>query len=514
MKEVVKMSQIKKGAIISYISIFASIFVALLYTPIMIRQLGESEYGLYALIGSVAAYFTVLDLGLGNAIVRYTSRNRATSGGKNLESKLNGMFLVLYSIIGVITVFIGLVVYNNIENIFGGSLTPTELDKGKIMIIILTINFALSFPLSVFGSIMQAYERFTVVKLIDIIRTLAIPIITVPFLFMGYGSITMVVITAVVNIACLLFNVYYAFKHLSINFYFGKMDVSLLKGILGYSFFIFLNVIIDQVYWKTDQVILGVVAGTIPVAVYAIGMQFITMYKRFSSALSSLFLPRLSMMEAENASSKAFTDIMIKFGRIQFIILGLILSGFILYGEPFIRVWAGPSYSDAYTIVLLIMVPLTVPLIQTIGISILQAKNLHGFRSTVFLIIAILNIIVTIPLASALEGIGAAISTGVSLVLGHIIIMNIYYHKRIGINMILFWKNIIYMSLPVIISLMIGFTINYIVSENSLLLFSLKVIVFILVYSLLMWRFAMNGYEKDLFTSISKKLWRRVKRKA
>src|SRR5690625_556867 len=155
------MSQIKKGAILSYISIFITILIALLYTPVMIRLLGQSEYGLYSLIGSMAAYFSVLDMGLGNAIVRYTSRNRAI-GNRKLESNLNGMFLILYSLIGLLTIVLGITYYNNIDNIFTASLSSDELTKALTMIKILTINFALSFPLSVFGSIMQAYERFVV----------------------------------------------------------------------------------------------------------------------------------------------------------------------------------------------------------------------------------------------------------------------------------------------------------------------------------------------------------------
>ncbi|MFE4814817.1 lipopolysaccharide biosynthesis protein, partial [Peribacillus simplex] len=201
-------SQLKSGAILSYVSIFVSITIALFYTPIMIRLLGQSEYGLYAMIGSVSAYLSIMDMGLGNAIVRYTARNRA-NGDKAAESKLNGMFLMLYSIIGLLTIVVGIILYFSLENVFGESLNVLELKKAKLMVVILIINFALSFPLAIFGSIMQAYERFITFKIVGIFRSLFFPIITLPFLYMGYGSVTMVVITTVVNISCLLYNIYY-----------------------------------------------------------------------------------------------------------------------------------------------------------------------------------------------------------------------------------------------------------------------------------------------------------------
>ena len=495
------MSQLKKGAILSYFSLLASILVALLYTPIMIRLLGQSEYGLYALIGSLIAYFSVLDLGLGNAIVRYTSRNRAV-GDKQIEAKLNGMFLILYLIIGILTIFIGAIIYFYIDDIFTNGLSTSELRKAKIMVIIITINFAFSFPLAIFGSIIQAYERFVIFKLVEIVRILAVPIITLPFLYLGFGSVAMVVIVSVVNIGSLLFNLYYCFKYIKIKFHFGKIDLTLLKEILGYSFFVFLGVIVDQIYWNTDQFILGALVGTVSVAIYAIAMQFINMYKRFSTSISGLFLPRASIMVARKSSNEEITNEMIKYGRIQYTIMAYILTGFILFGRPFINFWAGTNYDTAYIITLIIMIPLTIPLIQNFGISILYAKNLQKFRSLVLILISILNIIITIPLVQKYSGIGAAIGTAISLTLGNTVIMNVYYHKRIGINMIRFWKNILVMTIPVLVSLCLGIGMNYIIDFNKFVLIPIGILLYSLIYALLMWYFALNNYEKQLFLSM------------
>lgn len=495
------LNQLKKGAILSYLSMFASILVVLLYTPIMIRLLGQSEYGLYAMIGSLIAYFSVLDLGLGNAIVRYTSRNRAV-GDKQIEAKLNGMFLILYLIIGILTILIGAIIYFYIDDIFTNGLSTSELRKAKIMVIIITINFAFSFPLAIFGSIIQAYERFVIFKLVEIVRILAVPIITLPFLYLGFGSVAMVVIVSVVNIGSLLFNLYYCFKYIKIKFHFGKIDLTLLKEILGYSFFVFLGVIVDQIYWNTDQFILGALVGTVSVAIYAIAMQFINMYKRFSTSISGLFLPRASIMVARKSSNEEITNEMIKYGRIQYTIMAYILTGFILFGRPFINFWAGTNYDTAYIITLIIMIPLTIPLIQNFGISILYAKNLQKFRSLVLILIAILNIIITIPLVQKYSGIGAAIGTAISLTLGNTVIMNVYYHKRIGINMIRFWKNILVMTIPVLVSLCLGIGMNYIIDFNKFVLIPIGILLYSLIYALLMWYFALNNYEKQLFLSM------------
>lgn len=70
-------SQLKAGAFLNYVVILLNLAVGLLYTPYMLRMMGQSEYGLYSLVASVISYLTVLDLGMGNATIRYTAKFRA-----------------------------------------------------------------------------------------------------------------------------------------------------------------------------------------------------------------------------------------------------------------------------------------------------------------------------------------------------------------------------------------------------------------------------------------------------
>ena len=153
------MNQRRWGAILSYVNIIANMIVGLLYTPVMLRLLGQSEYGLYSLIGSVIGYLSVLDMGLGNTIVRYTAKNRV-DGTPQREAELNGLFLSVYSLVGLFCIVIGAVLYININNLFGETLTADELQRARIMMILLVCNFAFSFPLSIFASILNAYEKF------------------------------------------------------------------------------------------------------------------------------------------------------------------------------------------------------------------------------------------------------------------------------------------------------------------------------------------------------------------
>ena len=147
------MNQRLWGALLSYVNIILTVAVGLLYTPLMLRLLGQSEYGLYSLIGSVIGYLSVLDMGLGNTLVRYTAKNRV-DGTAQREAEMNGLFLLVYSVIGIITLVAGAGIYANIDLLFGDTLDTEEMWRARIMMVLLIFNFALSFPFSIFASIL------------------------------------------------------------------------------------------------------------------------------------------------------------------------------------------------------------------------------------------------------------------------------------------------------------------------------------------------------------------------
>ena len=492
-----KSNEKKIGIELSYLIILLNMLIGITYTPFLLRMLGQSEYGLYSIVYSVISYLTIMDMGFGNAIVIYTTRY-INQGNKEKQDKLHGMFMVIYCIIGIIAAILGIILYFNVNLLFGNSMTPTEISEAKTMMLILTFNLAVTFPLSIFGNIIVAHEKFIVSKIIKIIQIIMQPLLMIPLLFMGYKAIAMVIVITVVNIFCLMINAIVAIKKLDVKIKFQGFDFKLLKEIFAYSFFIFLNQIIDRVNWSMDQFILGSIAGTVATAVYAVASQLNNMYMNFSTAISGVLLPQVTKMEDNKASDKEFTDIFIKTGRLQYILMALIITGFVLFGQVFVNWWAGAEYEDSYYIACILMIPLTIPLIQNIGLSILQAKNLYKYRTIIFFFIAILNIAVSIPLTKLYGGIGAAIGTSLALVLGQGIILNIYYHKKVGIDMIEFWKNIFRMSIPVAISVICGIIMNKILISNSILVLLVKIILYTIIYTFFMWKIGMNKYEKKI----------------
>ncbi len=499
------MNQLKAGATLNYVILGLNAVVGLTYTPYMLRCLGQSEYGIYSLATSIIAYLSMLDLGFGNAVIRYTSKFRA-EGKKEEQYSLFGMFTVLYSAIGLLVIIAGIVLYMNLGTMFGDTMTDEELERTKIVTALMVVNLAFTFPLSIYGAIITAYENFVFLRVVQIIKILLNTFVVVAFLYMGYKAIAIVIVHTVFNFAALGINVFYCRKKIKIKVNFSKPDWPLIREIAIYSFWIFLNAIMDRVYWSTGQFVLGATSGTVAISVYAVAIALQGYYMLFSTGIAGVFLPRITSMLSKNCTEKQISDLFIKVGRIQFSIMSLVLASFIVFGRQFIDLWAGEGYEDSFLIAVIFFVTLFVPLMQNLGITILQARNQMKFRSLLYIVIAGVSLGFQIVLSKYYGGLGCAIAVGGALLLGQGLVMNIYYRKVQKIDIVRFWAEILKMSIvPVILMAGGYFAVQQFVNTTVLSL-ALGITVFVAIYIPVFYKFSLNDYERDLFSAPVRKL--------
>lgn len=504
------MNQLKAGAALNYVSIILNMVIGLLYTPYMLRMLGQSEYGLYSLAASIIAYLTVLDLGFGNAIVRYTAKFR-TEGKQREQEEMFGMFFLLYIGISLLAIACGALLAGNVGTLFSTNMTEYEVSRTRILLWLMTFNLAFTFPMSIWGAIISAYERFVFMRSVSIVRSVLNPAVMLFLLTMGYKAVAMVVVTTMFNVVSLLMHYWYCRRHLHVRMRFVRFRWAFLKEVGLYSFWIFLNIIMDRIYWSAGQFVLGVFCGSIAIAVYAVAIQLQQMYMMFSTAISSVFLPKVTAMVTKENDKKAISNLFVKTGRIQYIILAYILSAFIVFGRPFIRLWAGCGYDEAYVIALFFLIPLLIPLIQNLGLTVLQARNQMKFRSFCCIAMALSCLGLSIPLAKAYGGMGCAIATALALTAGQVVIMNIYYQRKQGIDIVRFWREIGGMSIIPVFMIATSLSLVSVtgVDLSVPLYFITAAFIFTVVYVPLFGKFSMNTEERTLFLSVVRKIRRK-----
>lgn len=493
-------NQIKSAVIISYIAIFFNIAAGLLYTPWMVSQIGVSDYGLYALIGAFLSYF-LIDFGLGSAIARFIAKFRA-EGKENEVNNLLGVTTRIYLIIDFIVLLVLLIVYFFLSDIFK-ELTQSETDKLRIIYVIAGFFSLMSFPFTPVSGALIAYEKFVVLKLTDMLQKMLVIVFMVLALFMGYGLFALVLINGLVGFGVKLFNFLYLRKKTNVRINLSFFDKRLAKELFSFSSWIFVIGIAQRLMLNIVPTILGVFSGSTQIAIFAIAMTLEGYTWTFANALNGLFLPKVTRMVSDNENRHEVSNLMIKVGRIQLIIIGLLITGIIVLGKPFIILWMGPDFIPAYYVVLFLIVPGIITLSQEIASTLLYVVNEIKYRAILSISAAVLSVIIGIVLSPKLGALGSAIGVGLALVLCHVIGMNLVYSKVLKLEISRFFRSVhLKMLWPLIVSGSVSMLGQQYYQINSWFSFLISGSAFVFLYVVLVWNFVMYVEEKMLFINI------------
>ena len=506
-------NQLKIGSLLSYFQMALSIVIGIGYTPIMLRLLGQSEYGLYNTVSSAISMLSVLSLGFNSSYIRYYAKYKVKNDDESIY-RLNGLFLIIFMIIGFIALLCGTFLSFNLDIVFDRGLTVSEQELAKKLMLLLTVNLTISFPMSVFQNIISAHERYVFLKLLGMMKTVLSPLVTLPLLLMGYRSVAMVSVTLAIALITDISYLIYTKRVLKIKFRFGSIEKGLFKSLFRFTSFIALNLIVDQVNSNMGKFLLARFCGTRVVAVYAVGYSLYQYYMMFSTAISGVFAPRIHRIVNETKNNnelqkKELTSLFTKVGRIQFLVLSLIATGLIFFGPEFIMIWAGKEYTESYYVAVILIISSSIALIQNVGIEIQRAQNNHSFRSIAYIIMAGINLILTIIFSKKFGAVGASLGTATALIVANGFIMNVYYHKKCNIDIMAFWKNILRVSPGLIIPVICGCVMTKYFDFSYLPKMIAGIFVYVIIFTVSMCFIGMNEYERSLVKTPIRRMLKR-----
>ena len=506
-------TQLRSGILLSYVQMGLSIIINLLYTPFMLRALGDSEYGLLQTALSTVSMLSILNLGFNSGYIRYFVKYQQKNEEERIY-RLNGLFLLLFCVLGSVVLLCGTFLAFHLEMVFDTGLTAREYGLARTLMLLATANLAVGFPRSVFTTIISAHERFIFMKAVAILDTVIAPLANVPLLLLGFRSRTILTVTLLISLFSFLLYAVYVLRALGQRFRFRGMERGLMTSLCRFTGFILINMIVDQINNQVDKVLLARFCGTAAVTLYAVGGAFQTYFTNFSTAISGIFTPHVHKLVHSTSGDpaeqrKVLTAFFTRVGRLQFLLLALIASGFVLFGQAFLNLWVGPGYETSYWVAVICMVPSLVPLTQNVGIEIQRAENRHHYRSIIYGFVAVFNLLASIVLCQIWGPVGAALGTGGACIIGNSIIMDIVYHKKINIDMISFWKSILKQLRGMLAPFVLGALGARFLPLDSWGGLCVSILLYAGVYALFVWRLSMNQEERDTAALAVRKILRR-----
>lgn len=499
-------NQMSIGALISYFMIIGNALFGVFVTPFIMETLGTSSFGVYKTIGSLSASLLILDLGIGSTLMRYIAKYRANEE----EDKIGPFVSMIICECGIlipIIVLVEIVLYGQLDSIYSNSFTEQELLLAKQLYVILSINIVLNIIEHFFNGVIAGHNDFVFangIKLLVLVLRIILIFILLPII---KNALVLVVINIALILMVILFQIGYIVKKYSIELCFNKekWESGVFKESFYYTLLIFLTAIAAQINSNIDNVIVGAFCGAEMVAVYSFGLLIFGMFQQLSTAISGVALPTVSqIIVCEDWKDKA-QKFVIKLGRLQFMLLGAAAVGFVILGQDFISLWLGDGFDDVYWIVLILIIPSLFELCVNVCLSVLRAKNMLGFRTMILTLSTILNFIISVAGIKRFGYYSAAIGTASSFIIGSLIIMNIYYYKKLKFNMVKIYAGIMHKITPslVITGVIVSVLNNFI--NGSWISFFINVVAFVVIYIGILLAWGFSNDERTLANNILKK---------
>jgi O-antigen/teichoic acid export membrane protein len=467
-----------------------------LLTPFILRELGPVEYSIWVLVGSLAGYGSLLDLGLGSAIVKYVAQHIARDERPEARRMLSTV-LWLYIVLGLVALLAALLVAPLFPGFFA---IPTEYHDLAVVVVILTgISLAIELPATAAPSVLLGLQRYDVSNVISTISTLVSAAATVIVLTLGGGLIGMVALNipvALATQAVSLIAIHWVEPEL--RFRLTGASRKLVRSIFSYSLFSFGFQVAGLLQLKTDEIVVGRFLPVQSVGPYAIGRRASDFVLIVTDQFLRVLLPLASQFDAVDDQAR-LKGLYLTATRLAIALSLPVGAALIVLAEPFIVAWVGPEYLLAAPVLVVLALAQIVGLAQWPAGAILQGIARHRWLAISALATGVANLFLSIVLVQRMGPVGVAFGTLIPTTIEALAIVLPYSTRVLGISI----REVVVRSfvpalLPGIPSILVTVAAREILHPSSLFTVGLNAAVGVATYGVLYAAYGAGPLERDL----------------
>ena len=410
------------GSVTRVINTIATALVSLLLMPFVVHALGDRMYGIWTLVAAFVGYYGLVELGLSHAITRYLARSLGSLDPEECNRVFNTSLRIYLALAAVVLLVTG--VFAAIAPLFSKSAEDASLFWKVILI--LGICLALQFPVKVYKGVLEAHLRFDLTAGLDLVTLVIRTVFVVVIILLGYKIVGLAWVTLLTSIPSMALSVYYTQKELPFLRFdskYWRMETA--RTLFSYSVFSFIAHLAYIVRFRMDFLVVAAFLGLASVTHYSIADKLMQYFIDFLTAILGVFPSVFSRLEgAQDLEGIKRTFF---FGtKLAVSITSFVTFGFIAWGKPFITRWMGPSYTDAYPVLVALTVGLTFFLWQTASISLLYGTSRHKVLAIFNSIEAVANLLLSLALVRRYGMVGVALGTTVPITINTLLLIPAY----------------------------------------------------------------------------------------
>jgi Membrane protein involved in the export of O-antigen and teichoic acid len=398
-----------------YFALGLEMIVGVVMLPFNIAHLGQSAYGLWVLAASITMYFSMLDLGYGVAQVKFAAQYRARRDHRSLNEIVSTLFF-FFTLVGLTAMAVGALLAFNLERLF--NITPDQAVIGRKVLLIITAYVAIGFPFSVFGGVVNGFQRHFMNGSIAIVTTITVALVNAAVLLAGYGLVELVAATTIIRLLAYIgyrLNAYRAYPGLRIRP--SLVKLSRLREVTGFSAFILLIDIANKVNYSTDTIVIGAFMGTVAITIWAVSQRLITTVQNLTSQLAGSLFP-IIVDFATLGDGERLRRVFVQGTRITLAMVLPMVVGLVMLAEPLVQAWVGPNFQGSVAIIYALALAVTMRVGTSTASMLLKGAGQHRLVAVSNLTMALANLILSIVLVRWLGLMGVALGTLIPIVLG------------------------------------------------------------------------------------------------
>lgn len=429
----------KMGITLSYINTFLSMVFGIILSSYLIKALGDTEYGIYQTVTAFANYLLILELGTGtitqrNIVICYQNGDR-----EGIDKTISTMWLItiiLSLAISVISIFF----YCSIDSLYKNTMSPDQVQYAKKIFFFFMGNLLLTFLTQTLNGYTLGVKKLSFAQITKLAKAVMRTITIIGITVFYRHSIVIAAVDFLLSLVCFLLTFNFCRRKCSMHIRISLFDKSIIAESLPLCLALLLQSVIQQANNSVDKVIIGAKLSVASVAVYSVAQYIYSIFVSVMIAPVTMYLPQVAEDLNKGLNKHHFTDTLIQPTRLISLISGMILFGFIAVGKQFVIIFYGIEKVQAWVYALILIVPLFLSMTNGVVINILDITKKRLVRSLVLFGITLVNIVLTWIWVNHFGVIGAVMATAITMFVGQVIILNIYYDLALNIEIFrLYW---------------------------------------------------------------------------
>lgn len=414
------------NALSNWTSIIVHMAVGFLLTPVIIRSVGKTGYGIWTVIYSFVGYYGLLNLGVRSAIMRYVARDAARSDTEALNATIDTA-AVFFIVTGALAAGLSFVLARPLASFFG--IAPEYRRVFIVVVWVLGISTAVEFLSSVVAAILAAYEKYVAINIVNILSYLGRAILIVVALRTGGGVAELAYATLAMGVAIFVSKFLICkFQLRDIAFSFRRVRFATLKVLLGYGLATIVMNVVNMMRTRLDSIVIGRWVDIEAVAVYGVAAQIIQYFYSLVNTGIGVVTPRFARLDGTERHRE-----MAQLFRRSLYIGGMLAFGggmlATVFGRSFIAFWVGEEFAGAVPVLWVLLVSYTVGLAQSSGFGLMLARDKHRVFARIMVAEAVVNVGLSIVLAPRLGILGVALGTAIPMLIVKLFVQPFYVSR-------------------------------------------------------------------------------------